>query len=204
VAEYDFNRRQALEIEEALHTAGFTGSFLLDPEGVGLGLRERPSRAAALGADLLVSVHHDSVQEVLLDSWSYGGEQRPYCDEHQGFCLFVSRRGGQPQRSEAAARTLGYGLVAEGLEPSLYHALPLPNEGMTLLEPGAAVFRRDGLAVLAHASLPAVLLECGMIINRLEEAQLNDSAHRRRISEAVVCGAESLCGVWSGAWSSQR
>ncbi len=204
VPEYDFNRRQAVEIESALHEAGFFGSFLLDPDGVGLQLRDRPARAAALGADLLLSVHHDSVQEMLLSSWNHQGQARPYCDQYAGFCLFFSARGAQSERSRTAAEAIGGSLLEQGMQPSLYHALPIPNEGMNLTDPEHAIFRRDGLAVLAGAATPAVLMECGMIINREEEELLNEPAHRQRIADAVVCAAEALCAEWSPTPEDQR
>ncbi len=192
VREWDFNLRQAREIEAALHAAGFTGSFLLDPGGRGLPLKTRPALAAEQGADLLLSIHHDAVQEHLLERWTVDGEERHFSDRHQGFSLFVSARSAQPERSLALADALGAELMAQGLVPTWYHALDIPGERRRVLTEHG-VYAGDGLAVLRLASVPAVLLECGMLVHRDEEWMLDDPAYRALISEAVVCAARRIC-----------
>lgn len=47
--------------------------------------------------------------------------------------------------------------------------------------------------VLREATLPAVLLEVGIIVNRNEEKQLEDADHRGRIQTAVLDALSSLC-----------
>jgi N-acetylmuramoyl-L-alanine amidase len=39
--------------------------------------------------------------------------------------------------------------------------------------------------VLKTAKMPAVLLECGVIVNRTEEENLNNPTYRKRLVEAI-------------------
>jgi N-acetylmuramoyl-L-alanine amidase len=43
--------------------------------------------------------------------------------------------------------------------------------------------------------MPAVLLECGVIVNRAEEAKLNDPAYRNRLVEAISSAVENLAAT---------
>jgi len=43
----------------------------------------------------------------------------------------------------------------------------------------------DNLAVLKTASIPALLFEAGVIVNRDEEMRMRDPAVRKRIAEAI-------------------
>ena len=43
----------------------------------GVSLVERVERANALGSDLFLSIHHDSVPDEFLEKWEFAGEQRP-------------------------------------------------------------------------------------------------------------------------------
>lgn len=54
----------------------------------------------AAGADLFLSIHHDSVKERLL----------PRADEFSGFSLFVSRHNPQMEKSLACASQMGKAL----------------------------------------------------------------------------------------------
>ena len=49
----------------------------------------------------------------------------------------------------------------------------------------------DHLAVARSASMPSVLVEAGVIVNREEERRMSDPAVRRRIAEAIARGVES-------------
>jgi N-acetylmuramoyl-L-alanine amidase len=41
------------------------------------------------------------------------------------------------------------------------------------------------LVVLKTATMPAILLECGVIVNRTDEENLNNPAYRKRLVEAI-------------------
>ena len=69
--EFSFNLNLAKRIEQQLLAAGFRRSVLLITEGPSRkALAERVKRANALGADLFLSIHHDSVPDKFLENWS--------------------------------------------------------------------------------------------------------------------------------------
>lgn len=193
VPEYAFNQRLANAVLGALLANGFQRAALLDPDGRGLGLRERVAETHRLAPRLLISVHHDSVQPGYLQEWSWEGQRRRYSDRFRGFSLFVSRNNGDFPASLAFAKLLGRRLVEAGFSPSLHHAEDIEGERRPLLDADVGVFAGDRLAVLAHDAAPAVLIEAGIIVNRDEERTLDQPAFRQRFAAAVVAAVEAFC-----------
>ena len=77
--EFSFNLNLAKRIEQQLLAAGFRRSVLLITEGPSRkALAERVKRANALGADLFLSIHHDSVPDTFLENWEFEGQQRTF------------------------------------------------------------------------------------------------------------------------------
>jgi len=72
VPEYYFNYRLAAQIERSLIEDGFSRTVLLVTRGPARpSLFDRVAGANALSANLLVSIHHDSVPDRLLESWEF-------------------------------------------------------------------------------------------------------------------------------------
>src|SRR6266436_460748 len=72
VPEYAFNLRLAKLIERKLIDAGFAKTVLLITGGLARrGLVERVTHANHASADLLLSIHHDSVPNQFLQRWEY-------------------------------------------------------------------------------------------------------------------------------------
>src|SRR6202008_2389530 len=87
-------------IERQLVDAGFTRTVLLVTEGPALrGLARRVARANAAHADLLLSIHHDSVPDSMLEKWEYNGEPHSFSDRFKGHSLFVSYENGDRKGS---------------------------------------------------------------------------------------------------------
>jgi N-acetylmuramoyl-L-alanine amidase len=135
---------------------------------------------AASGADLFISIHHDSVREHLL----------PRRAEFAGFSLFVSRRNPDLKKSLACASAIGAELRAVGMMPSRYHADPVLGENRPFADEPNGVHFYDNLAVSKTAKMPALLVEAGVIINGKEEARMNDPAVRALIAGAIARGAK--------------
>ena len=134
----------------------------------------------AQGADLFVSIHHDSVKESLL----------PRADDFSGFSLFVSRLNSKPELSLACASAIGAQLKAAGFTPSRYHADPATGAPRPFADEANGVHYYDNLAVARTATMPSVLVEAGVIVNREEERRMRDPQVRGRIAGAVAEGVK--------------
>jgi N-acetylmuramoyl-L-alanine amidase len=130
-----------------------------------------------------VSIHHDSIQTRYLAA----GRQA----EFAGYSVFVSTLNPAFSRSLACARAIGTGLQAAGERPSAYHAEPVAGENRPFIDRRLGVHRYDGLAVLRHATMPAVLVEAGVIVNPGEERRLGEAGTIRRMAEAMARGVDA-------------
>ncbi len=195
VGEYDFNLALTKQIEKKLLDAGFARTVLLvtaDPPP--LGLVRRAARANRLGADLFLSIHHDSVPEKFLQTWEYLGEPHAFSDQFKGHSLFVSPDNGDFRGSLLFGKMLGRQLKTTGLQyASHYVEKFMEHKRRQLLDAETGVYRFDQLAVLKFTRMPAVLLEAGSIINRDEELVMASHDRRVLIAEAVTAAVEEFC-----------
>ncbi len=191
-AEYTFNQALARRVAGALKAEG-VAPVLINANGETPGLRARTARATAAGADLFLSIHHDSVQPHYLKTWTVNGVQRRYSDTFSGYSVFYSDKNPDRAASRALAEAVGGALRQAGFRPSLHHAEPIPGENRPLVVPTKGVYRFDDLIVLKSAAMPAVLLEAGIILNRQDEVRLSKPATRTRLAEAVARAVKGQC-----------
>ena len=178
VPEFEFNLALASEVKTELEKLQMTVR-LIGERGDYAVLHHRTRDAR--GADLFVSIHHDSVKERLL----------PRADEFAGFSLFVSRDNPQVGKSLACASRMGKALREKGFQPSRYHADAALGESRPFADEANGVHYYDNLAVGRSAAMPSVLVEAGVIVNREEERRMREPEVRRRIAAAVAEGALS-------------
>jgi len=194
VTEYAYNLLLAKRIERTLLDGGFSRTTLITARGVGRPqLLKRTERANTLGLDLLLSIHHDDVQGLYHARWTYKGAIHLFSDKFSGYSLFVSRENRHFDDSLAFAKLLGAALTARGMRYSAHHAEPIPGEGRELVDPEAGVYLYDQLVVLKFTQPPAVLLEAGVIVNRMEELVLASPEGRGRIGAAVLDAVNEYC-----------
>ena len=193
--EYDFNLRLARVVEQDLVTAGFSRTALMiTAEPPRRGLIKRVRRSRKLGADLLLSIHHDSVPDKLLETWTYEGEERRFSDRFRGHSIFISNYNARRRDSLAFAHQLGLQLKARGLQYTTQYTLPIMGRRRRkLIDAEAGVYRFDRLVVLMKSRIPAVLLEAGSIINRNEELLMATPEHQAVIGAAVADAAKAYC-----------
>jgi len=177
IPEFEFNLRLAFEIKNTLEKDGMRVRMIGERGNI-IFLNHRTR--AAKGADLFLSIHHDSVREHLT----------PRREEFAGFSLFVSRLNSHAKKSLACASAIGAELRGAGMTPSRYHADPVIGENRPFADELNGVHYYDNLGVGKTAKMPAVLVEAGVIINRDEEARMNDPEVRARIADAVVRGTK--------------
>lgn len=194
--EFGFNLQLAKRLAQALTSAGFRETRLLVTEGKAKpSLFKRVDAANAARADLVLSIHHDSVPDKMLEEWEFDGSKSWFSDRFSGYSLFVSEQNRQFQGSMAFARLLGRQLKDEGLHYASQYTLPLMGRYRhPLLDKDVGVYRYDHLVVLARTKSPAVLLEAGSIINRDEEMAMNSPERQEMIGKAVTAAAKEFCG----------
>jgi N-acetylmuramoyl-L-alanine amidase len=190
IGEYDFNESLARLLLSKVPRASGIKLSLINETADEMSLEDRTKAAKVMGADLLISIHHDSVLPEYLTPWTQNGRCLFHCDRFHGFAVFYSERNHDPGRSLQFAKLLGTALVRRNFSPSQHHAEMMKGEGKAVVDAHIGVFRYDGLAVLKNAEMPAVLLECGIIVNRQEEKRLRDDVYKSRIVAAILKSIE--------------
>jgi N-acetylmuramoyl-L-alanine amidase len=195
VPEFEFNLRLAKLVETKLKAEGFAATSLLVTEG-----EARPSlfrRAAAANdskPDLVLSIHHDSVPDYLLEDWEFEGTRSHFSDRFSGYSLFVSRDNPRFKASLRFARLLGRQLKEQGLRYARQYTQAIMGRyRRKLMDRNVGVYRYDQLVVLGRARSPAVLLEAGSIINRDEELAMDSPERQGMIGTAVTAAVQKFC-----------
>ncbi len=193
VSEFTYNQALGKLVLNALRSNGFTSAFLIGESGALMPLLDRPRIARDEQAAVFISLHHDSAQKQYFSEWTFEGRGYAYSDTFHGYSIFVSQSMRWAKDSLALATLLGQALKANGLTPSLHHAENIPGEARTLLEPSLGIYAFDGLAVLRGATMPALLLEGGLIVNRSEEQAIQSGTYHPKVVAALVSAITRYC-----------
>lgn len=184
-AELFFNLDTATVVASVLKQAGAT-VILINGDGQVTGLAERTEIAAKENADCFISIHHDSVNDKYLRKWVHEGVERDYADNFRGYSVFASNKNARAGKSKELALSVGRALYDSGLRPTLHHAEPIQGENRPLLDEKTGAYEFSDLVVLKSAPMPAILLECGVIIHREEELVVQRPDYQQVIAHAVV------------------
>lgn len=175
IPEFEYNRALAFKVRDSLEAAGVRVR-MVGERGDFADLHARTK--AAIGADLFVSIHHDSVQERYL----------PVADRFAGFSLFVSRNNPQVAKSVECASAVGAEMLKAGFTRSLYHADPVLGESRPFADEARGVHYYDNLAVARTATMPSLLFEAGVLVNKAEEARLALPETQAQMAGAIAQG----------------
>lgn len=138
-----------------------------DDEGVGPCVDERGQFAGEAGADVLVSIHANGTEDT----------------SARGFHVIVVEDA-QHEGVEEPSQALAEQMVAAFEDADF---APNPAYGAD------GIVARTDIAGLNHASVPAVLVECGEMRNPDEAAVMESEEGRQRYAEAITAGVtESL------------
>jgi N-acetylmuramoyl-L-alanine amidase len=195
ISEFDYNLKLGKRIEEKLKSEGFAETILLVTEGKARpSLMKRVAAANKKGADLFVSIHHDSVPGLYVEKWEFEGKKSSFNDFFGGYSVFVSRRNPHYQASLKFAKLLGNQMADRELQfARQYDQWFMGKYRRELLDIDAGVYRYDELIVLRMTEMPAVLLESGSIINRDEELVMASDQHKDKVSAAMASAAAEYC-----------
>lgn len=184
-----YNDRFAAELAELLRTAGWRVALTRTPEQKKT-LAERAAVAGQLGANLFLSIHHDSVRPAFVERSEYDGRTSQRTTESfSGHSLFVSKRNPEFKASYAFASLIAKAIGALGRAPALYHADAIRGESRPLLDRRFGIYQYDGLAVLRQNTVPAVLLEVGVLPDPDDEAWVSIRQNRHAMQWAIAKGA---------------
>jgi len=151
---------------------------------VNLPLNERVAEIKRMNPDLVISIHHDSVQEKYLSKWIYNGKEYLYSDKFSGYSIFVSKKNEKFKNSLRFATLVGENFSKKGLYPTYHHNEPIQGENREFLNKELGIYRYDDLVVL-KTDIPSILIECGIIVNRSDELALRSDFIIETISDAV-------------------
>ncbi len=182
VTEFTYNSKLADVLTERMLLAGYTVRLIGD-DGASKDLQKRAK--AAEGTDVFISLHHDSTQPQFLQEWEVDGEKHKYSDRTHGFSVFVSKLNPKYDRSVDCARAVGKQMKAGGFEVNTSHADKLEGESREWVDQSAGVYAAD-FVVLRATTMPAILLESGVIVNRVEAKTLDQTVTRNKIADAVI------------------
>ena len=200
VPEFEFNLNLGKTLEARLKADGFAETFLMVTEGKARpSLMTRVARANKRGADLFLSIHHDSVPGIYNESWEFEGKRRHFNDLFGGYSVFVSQRSPRYGESLRFAKLLGNQMAGQDLIfARQYDQWFMGKYQRQLLDSDAGVYRYDELIVLKMTTMPAVLLESGSIINRDEEILMGQEEHQLQIAGAVTEAVDKFCALRAG------
>lgn len=194
--EFAFNLRFAQELTK-ISASWPNLKLLLLGESDRQSLIGRVRAAERIDAQVFVSIHHDSVNDKYLQSWTFNGKSLAYADIFRGYSIFISKLGAQVRSSLALATSLGERLRANNLTPTLHHAEKIPGESRALLQPELGIYEAPFL-VLTKNKLPAILFEVGVIVNRAEEEDLENQNYRAKLQTSLLGALDSYCRDKSG------
>jgi N-acetylmuramoyl-L-alanine amidase len=191
--EFSFNTALATTISDALVQQA-VNVLRIGHDGDMIDLTQRTALANNASAAFFLSIHHDSVQPQYLKSWQWQGKTQHYSDYAAGFSLFVSRKNPQLASSLRCASAIGSALKQQGFQPSAHHAEKIAGENRAWADEKNGVYYFDDLIVLKTATMPAVLLEAGVIVNRQEAQYLQQTQTRTAIASAIETALKN-CAV---------
>lgn len=184
--EVTYNDRFVAELATALREAGWRVRVTRAP-GESISLVGRAQVANDLQASLLLSVHHDSVELRCLRQVTRDGRiayqtLRPM----GGYSLYVSKENPDFALSYRFAALIAEQLHSLGRPPMLEHAGTACGESRPLLDARLGIYEYDRLAVLRHSTVPAVLLEVGVITDAQDESYVDDGDNRKEMIAGII------------------
>ena len=152
-----------------------------------MALQDRAAFAGQVHGDIFLSIHHDSAQAIYLERSEYDGKPAYKTREPlSGYSVFISMTNPLHDRSRKLAQLIGESLFELGRPPSYHHAEKIPGEGREPLDASLGIYRFDDLVVLKKATIPAVLIELGVIVDEADEHYVSNAGNQRKMQEAIT------------------
>jgi N-acetylmuramoyl-L-alanine amidase len=155
------------------------------------------------GTDLLLSIHHDSIQERYLQVVPDLCGGRPGTRFTQEFITDPRVRVGYnvftyTERSKTLALAIGKRLKFQGLQASYYHSSLWEPDPATAVDEYFGVWRKN-LFVLRESKMPAVLIEVWPIVDPAHEQRARDPAFQQLVVKAIRKGVDDYVRAPQGS-----
>ncbi|MBE9610978.1 N-acetylmuramoyl-L-alanine amidase family protein [Chitinilyticum piscinae] len=180
--EFSYNLALAKVIAQTLRNAGHSVTLIGDD---GLMNELKPRAEAAAGHDLFISVHHDSMKEEFLEEWLVNGQPQLMSERFRGYSLYVNSDGPEYARSLHCASQISAKLQEAGFSPTLHHTDNIAGENRPMLDRQLGIYQAN-FAVLRHNTIPAILLEAGVIRHPDEAKLLRLTTYQQKIAESIA------------------
>jgi N-acetylmuramoyl-L-alanine amidase len=180
--EFSYNQAMGITVANSIGKSGIKVN-LIGYRGDITKLEQRSQLAQS--SDLFVSIHHDSVHEEDLKYWEYNGRRLRFNDNVRGFGVFVSTKNPYFHQSLKCANKVANKLINYGFTPNYYHNITPYGRHRELFNKSLPVYKYDNLVVLKTATIPAILIESGVIINREEAKWIAQDEIRETFAKAV-------------------
>ena len=192
ISEVSYNDAISAKLAKALQATGVQ-VLLTRTATEEITLDGRAELANKQQANLFLAVHHDSAQLKYLNKTEVNGAAAYQTTQPiAGYSIFVSKLNPQFVKSLQFAKALGGNLRALGRAPTLHHAEPIAGENRALLDTRLGIYQFDELLVLRKTTVPAVLLEVGVIVDPVDEAYVADGARQDAIVQAIVAAVTTF------------
>jgi N-acetylmuramoyl-L-alanine amidase len=189
--EYFYNKRFVDELVRLNNDKKTLSLFVVNPDGTDLDLGERTQIASEHGADIFLSIHHDSANDKYLRYATEDGIKKVYTENIHGYSLFVFTKNKEYQQSLRLAELIAVNFRKSGLERTLHHAERLPRERRTLLNTELGIY--DAPFGVLKGAMPSVLIELGVLPNKTEEQKLENPDYRTTQETAILDAIGAYC-----------
>lgn len=142
----------------------------------------------AENSNLFISIHHDSVQEQDLTTQVVNGITYKYTTKAKGYSIFISSKNPHFELTYKCATSISNSLQKYGFTPNHYHNLPIKGESKEFYNKDLAIYKYDNLFVLKNNTIPALLIEAGVIVHPEEAKWLEEKSTQLKFSQAVSSG----------------
>jgi len=190
IGEYQFNKAVAISLFYSLKEKGCL-PFFINPSEADIKLSQRTKEAEKMGADIFISIHHDSVKEKYLRKWNYHNKPHHYSDKFSGYGIFVSKKNKYFSKSLQLGKEMGHALRKANFTPSYHHTEDIKGERKQMFDRELGIYRYDNLVVLKRGQLPSVLIEGDIIVNRDEELMIMNSQRQENFVSSITKGVLS-------------
>lgn len=145
-------------------------------------------------ADLFIAIHHDSVQEKYLQTTTYNGQKSYtinsdfYRNYKVGYSIYLAKNEGDHNYAKALqfAKVLARRLQKLGRTPSTHHTENTKGEAYQAIDASLGIYDGQRLAILRNATVPAVLVEVGVLLDKTDEQLVSSPAFKDAFAQTVV------------------